>query len=65
VSRTTPPGLTARESASVGGDIRPFAAFIAERVRWSADKRLHAQHDHVELVVQAQYGDKSCARHHG
>jgi hypothetical protein len=30
--------LRALESASVGGDIRPFAAFIAERVRWSIEQ---------------------------
>jgi hypothetical protein len=30
--------LRALESASIDGDIRPFAAFIAERVRWSIDQ---------------------------
>jgi hypothetical protein len=30
--------LEALESASIGGDVRPFAAFIAERVRWSIDR---------------------------
>jgi hypothetical protein len=30
--------LQALESASIDGDIRPFAAFIAERVRWSIDQ---------------------------
>jgi hypothetical protein len=30
--------LQALETASVGGDIRPFAAFIAARVRWSIDQ---------------------------
>ena len=30
--------LTALESASVQGDIKPFAAFIAERVQWSMEK---------------------------
>jgi fido (protein-threonine AMPylation protein) len=30
--------LTALESASVQGDIKPFVAFIAERVQWSMEK---------------------------
>jgi Fic family protein len=30
--------LQALETASIDGDIRPFAAFIAERVRWSIDQ---------------------------
>ena len=30
--------LQALDSASIDGDIRPFAAFIAERVRWSIDQ---------------------------
>jgi hypothetical protein len=30
--------LQALEIASIDGDIRPFAAFIAERVRWSIDQ---------------------------
>jgi hypothetical protein len=30
--------MAALESASVDMDIRPFAAFLAERVHWSLDK---------------------------
>jgi hypothetical protein len=30
--------LSALETASIGGDIRPFASFIAERVRWSIEQ---------------------------
>jgi hypothetical protein len=29
--------VTVIQTASVGGDIRPFAKFIAERVRWSME----------------------------
>jgi Fic family protein len=30
--------LKALESASVGNDIKPFATFIAERVKWSTEQ---------------------------
>jgi hypothetical protein len=33
--------LAALEAASVESDIRPFAHFLAERVRWSSE-RIHA-----------------------
>ena len=33
------PYLTALDSASIGLDIRPFAGFLAERVRWSMKRR--------------------------
>jgi Fic family protein len=36
------PYLKALERASVGGDIKPFATFIAERVRWSMDQAAKA-----------------------
>ena len=30
--------LKALETASIDGDVRPFASFIAERVRWSIEQ---------------------------
>jgi Fic family protein len=32
--------LSALEAASVEGDIGPFTSFLAERVRWSMERRL-------------------------
>ena len=31
--------LSALDSASIGMDIRPFSAFVAQRVRWSLEQR--------------------------
>ena len=33
------PDLAALDRASIDGDIRPFSTFIAERVRWSMERR--------------------------